>query len=139
MRTGRASTRTGTYVLERGVRVRHGVMVVVIRRGIGVRARRHAILEVGRVRLRDDVQRARGMLALVLVHTRRRVGRGVAGCGGLVRVGWGLGVERGVLEGGEGGVEGAAEGLGERAGVLGGGGGYCCEGSGHVMCLSLEN
>jgi hypothetical protein len=31
----------------------------------------------------------------------------------------GLGVERGVLEGGEGGAEAAAEGLGESAGVFG--------------------
>ena len=45
MRAGRAS-RTGTYVLER--HLRH---IMVVRCGIGIRARRHAILEVSRVRL----------------------------------------------------------------------------------------
>jgi hypothetical protein len=40
-----------TYVLELGVRLRMGV----IRRSVGVGARRHAILKVCRVRLRDDI------------------------------------------------------------------------------------
>lgn len=92
-----------TYVPELGLRRR-----MVIRRGIGVRARRHAILEVCRVRLRDDVHRARGMLALVLVLVRR-----CCCCGLVVVVVVGFGEERRVLEGREGGVEAAAEGLGE--------------------------
>ena len=115
MRADRASRTSGTYVLERRL----------IRRGIGIRACRHAILEVGRVRLRNDVQRARGMFAFVLV--RRRVGSGSSGsvAGGRGRL---LREEWRVLEGREGGVEGAAERLGERASVLG----CCCADGGHV-------
>jgi len=46
--------RTGTYVFDER-RMRH---IMVVRCGVGIRACRHAILEVGRVRLRNDVQRA---------------------------------------------------------------------------------
>ena len=98
----------------------HGVLVVVVRRGDGVRPRRHAIkLEVGRVRLGNDVHGAPRMLVFVFMFARRRLAAG--GGGG------GLGGQLGVLEGGEGGVERAAERLREGAGVLGG----CCAECGH--------
>lgn len=89
---------------------------MVIRRGIGIRARRHAILELGRVRFRNDVQGARRVFPFVLV---RRDGGGVVVVAAAARRGGLLGEERRGLEGREGGVEGAAEWLGERAGVLG--------------------
>ena len=58
------------------------------------------------MRLRDDVERTRGVLMLVFVGGRRR----------------GLGsTERGLLESSEGGVEGTTEWLGECANVFGGG------------------
>lgn len=99
------------------------MVVLVIRRGHGVRARRHAIrLEVGRVRLCDDVDGARRMLTLVFV--RCRCCRLAVNCGG-----GGLCGQLGVLEGGEGGVERAAERLREGAGVFGG----CCAECGHGL------
>ena len=95
---------------------------MVVRRGDGVRARRHAIkLEVGRVRLGDDVHGARRMLMFVFVFARRRLAAAADAGGG------GLGGQLGVLEGGEGCVERAAERLREGAGVLGG----CCAECGH--------
>ena len=88
------------------------MLVLVIRRGNGVRARRHTIrLEVGRVRLCNDVHGARRVLALMFVRCRRLA----ASCAG-----GGLCGQLGVLEGGEGGVERAAERLREGAGVFGG-------------------
>lgn len=108
----------------------HGVLVVVVRRGDGVRPRRHAIkLEVGRVRLGDDVHGARRMLMFVFVFVFERRRRLAADGGG-----GGLGGQLGVLEGGEGGVERAAERLREGAGVLGG----CCAECGHgVWCVGF--
>jgi hypothetical protein len=91
----------------------------MIRRCIGVRARRHAVLEIGRVRLRDDVERPRGMLVLVFV-------RSLDGAGS---PGWDLGEEGRMLECGKGRVESAAEGLGEGTSPFGDG---KCAGSGHV-------
>lgn len=108
MHTDRTSRTTITYVLELGMRRR-----MVIRRGVGVRARRHAILEVCRVRLRYDVYCARGMLVLCCCCRLVVV---------VVVVVVGFRVERRVLEGREGGVEAAADGLGECAGVFGEGG-----------------
>jgi hypothetical protein len=102
-----------THVLELGIRC-----------SVRVCARGDAILKVGGVRLRDDIQRARGVLTLVLVVLMRR--RGLGGLIAFVAVG--LGEERRMLEGGEGGVEAAAERLGERAGVLRDG--YACGGHG---------
>lgn len=65
------------------------------------------------MRLRDDVERTRGVLMLVFVGGRGGV------MGGRRR---GLGsTERGLLEGSEGGVECTAERLGECANVFGGG------------------
>ena len=92
---------------------------MMIRRRIGVRARRHAVLEVGRVWLRDDVERPRSMLALVFV-------RGLDGAAGSPR--WGLGEGR-TLECSKGRVEGAAEGLREGTSAFGDG---KCASSGHV-------
>ena len=100
----------------------HIITVLVVRRRVRVRACWHAVFEVSRVRLRNDVQRARGVFPFVLVRGRRRVGVAAGGCGGI------LGEERRVLQSREGGVEGAAERLGERAGVLG----CCCADGGHV-------
>lgn len=124
MRACREPVELGTHVLERGLR---HIIVLVVRCRVRVRARWHAVFEVSRVRLRDDVQRACSVFPLVLVRVRRRVRRS----GGVVATaGWGgiLGEERRVLEGREGGVEGAAERLGECAGVLG----CCCADGGHV-------
>ena len=90
----------------------------VERRRVGVRADGHTILQVGRIRLRDDVERPRGVLMLVFVRSPD----GVVG-GQRWRLGSG---ERGLLEGSEGGVEGAAEWLGEGANVFGGGSGAEC-------------
>jgi hypothetical protein len=92
----------------------------MIWRCIGIRARRHAVLEVGRVRLRDDVERPRGMFALVFV-------RRLDGAGG--GTGWDLGEEGRMLECSKGRVEGAAEGLREGTSAFGGG---KCASSGHV-------
>lgn len=88
-----------------------------VRRGDGVRARGHTVkLEVGRVRLGDDVDGTRCVLVLVFVRRRRCCLDDGGGGGGGCRGGVG---ERGVLEGGVGGVECApAEGLREGAGVL---------------------
>jgi hypothetical protein len=85
----------------------------VERRSDGVRANRHAVLHLGRILLRDDVERPRGMLMLVFVCDP-----GGVVCGrrrGLSSR------ERGLLECSEGRVEGTAEGLGEGANVFGGG------------------
>ncbi len=81
-------------------------MVMVERRGDGVRTHRHAIkLAVGRAWLCNDVDGACRML--VFVRRRRCL---------VDRGSWLLGV----LEGGVGGIERAAEGLREGAGVFGG-------------------
>lgn len=84
----------------------------VERRRVGVRADGHAILQVGCIRLRDDVERPRGVLMLVFMYAPDSVVGGRR---------WGLSSgERRLLEGSEGGVEGAAERLGEGANVFGG-------------------
>jgi hypothetical protein len=108
--------RAGTHVIVGG----HlpAAWCRVERRRVGVRADGHTILQVGRVRLRDDVERPRGVLMLVFM-------RGPDGVVGGRRRGLSSG-ERGLLEGSEGGVEGAAERLGEGANVLGGGSGAEC-------------
>lgn len=93
---------------------RHGM---VIWRCIGVRAGRHAILKISRVRLRDDVERPSGVLALVFVR----------GLDGVVGAGRGIGEWR-MLKCSEGRVERAAEGLREGTSVFGGGN---CANGGH--------
>jgi hypothetical protein len=110
--------RTSTYVLVCGwcCGGRHGV---VIRRCVGVRAGRHAVLKVGRVRLRDDVERPRGVLALVFVCSS--LGSAVGARGG-------LGEDGRILERSKGRVEGTAEGLREGASVFGDGN---CANGGH--------
>ena len=101
-------------------------------RGDGVRARRHTIkLEVGRVRLGDDVDGTRRVLVLMFVRRRCCLddcGAASGGCRG------GVG-ERGALEGGVGGVECApAERLREGAGVLLGCYTKCGHRHGHGYC-----
>ena len=101
-------------------------------RGDGVRARRHTIkLEVGCVRLSDDVDGTRRVLVFVFLRRRRCLddcGAAGGGCRG------GVG-ERGVLEGGVGGVECApAERLREGAGVLLGCYTKCGHRHGHGYC-----
>jgi hypothetical protein len=105
---GRRAGRIGTYVLV-GCAARCGVK----RRCIGVCADRHAVLQVGRTRLRNDVERPCGVLVFMFVRSpdgvvggrRRRLGSS----------------ERGLLEGCEGRVEGTAQRLGEGTKVFGGG------------------
>ena len=104
------------------------MVVVVVRRGDGVRTRRHAVrLEVGRVRLCDDVNGARRVLVFVPRGRGRRLADDDCTGGG-----FGGG---GLLEGGVGGVEGAAERLREGAAVFGGCCGCCAE-CGHGGVLS---
>lgn len=99
----------GTHVLMSGV-ARCGVE----RCCIGVSTDRHAVLHVGRIRLRDDVERPCSVFVFVFVR----------GPGGVVggRRGRLSSSERGLLlEDCEGRVEGTAERLGEGANVFGGG------------------
>jgi hypothetical protein len=81
---------------------------------VGERADRYAVLHVGRMRLRDDVERTRGVLMLMFMGSPGGVVGGRR---------WRLSSssERGLLEGSEGRVESTAEGLGEGANVFGGG------------------
>jgi hypothetical protein len=112
VRTGRKAGRAGTYVLVGGDLFTAWCRVERCR--VGERADGHAVLHIGHMWLRDDVERPRGVLMLVFV----------GGTGGVVG-GWrrrlSSSSERGLLEGSKGRVEGTAERLGEGADVLGGG------------------
>ena len=63
----RRAGRAGTYVLVGGRLP--AAWCRVERRRVGVRADGHAVLQVGRIRLRDDVERPRGVLMLVFVRS----------------------------------------------------------------------
>lgn len=108
-RINHRADRSGTYVFVGG----HLSVAWdrLERRCVGVRADGHAVLQVGRVRLRDDVERPRSVLMFMFVRRPDGIVGGRR---------WGLsGGERGLLEGSKGGVEGAAERPG--ANVFGGG------------------
>ena len=112
VRTDYRADQAGTYVLVGGHLFTTWCRVERCR--VGESANRHAVLHVGHMRLRDDVEGTRGVLMLVFVGGPGRVVRGR---------GRNLGSsKRGLLEGSEGRVEGTAERLGECANVFGGGG-----------------
>ena len=110
------ASQAGTYVLVGG---RCPALCRVERCSVGERADRHAVFHIRHIRLRDDMERASGVLMFVFVRGPSRV------VGGR-RLGFSNSRERGLLEDSEGRVEGTAQGLGEGANVLGGGDGAEC-------------